>query len=154
MGGLVVKGMLDQSDVIGSLPAWKVFVAISSPWAGIPAAAYGERLPVHPASWDDLAPRSNFMRNLSSTPVPSGLGFYMFFGARSDRSLLTAFGNNDGRLTVNAMMDTPLSREARDVFGFYEDHVSILSAPRVLDRLETVLDAELGSASAHRSPRG
>jgi hypothetical protein len=42
------------------------------------------------------------------------------------------------------MMDTPLVADAVDTFGFYEDHTSVLRAPRVLSRLETVLDRALG----------
>ena len=63
---------------------------------------------------------------------------------------MPALTNTDGRLTVDSMMDTPLAGMAQDTFGFYEDHTSILAAPRVLQRLEKVLDRELESAS----PRG
>jgi len=143
MGGLVAKGMLDRFDAAKTLPGWKAFVAISTPWAGMPIAAYGARLSGHPPCWDDLVPTSRFMRNVTTTRMPDRIGFYMFFGARSSRSILTAIGNNDGRLSVDAMMDTPVAEQARDVFGFYEDHESILRAPRVLDRLTTVLEREL-----------
>jgi hypothetical protein len=55
------------------------------------------------------------------------------------------FGSHDGRLSVDSMMDTPLAEAAEDTFGFYEDHVSILAAPRVFQRLDTVLDHHLAS---------
>jgi hypothetical protein len=67
--------------------------------------------------------------------------------------MLSVLGNHDGRLTVDSMMDTPLAEAARDTFGFYEDHVSILAAPRALARLETVLDQELGNPRQERRPR-
>jgi pimeloyl-ACP methyl ester carboxylesterase len=150
MGGLVAKGLLDEFDVARELPGWRVFVAISSPWQGIAATAHSDRLPRRPASWEDLAPNSGYVRRINETPIPRRLAFYMFFGARSGRSLLAALGNNDGRLTVDSMMDTPLARQARDVFGFYEDHDSILGAERVSDRLHAVLDRELGAG--HEPP--
>jgi pimeloyl-ACP methyl ester carboxylesterase len=150
MGGLVAKGLLDEIDVPRRLPGWKVFVGISSPWGGVPAAAFGDRLPNHPPAWDDLAPGSSFMSRIDTTPVPSDVAFYLFFGARSRPSFLAALGNNDGRLTVDTMNSTRVTASARDVFGFYEDHLSILSAPRVLDRLERVLDANLGRATSGR----
>ena len=153
MGGLVVKGLLDQFDVARLFPAWKVFVGISCPWSGVAAASQAKRLRVHPASWDDLAPTSTFVHRVNTTPFPPRLAFYMFFGARGGRSMLSVFGNHDGRLTVDSMMDTPLAEAARDTFGFYEDHVSILAAPRALARLETVLDQELGNPRQERRPR-
>ena len=67
--------------------------------------------------------------------------------------MLSVLGNHDGRLTVDSMMDTPLTEAARDTYGFYEDHVSILAAPRALARLETVLDQELGNPRQERRPR-
>ena len=123
---------------------------MSSPWKGVAAASQAKRLPVHPASWDDLAPTSTFVQRANTTPFPPGLAFYMFFGARGGRSMFSVLGNHDGRLTVDSMMDTPLAEAARDTFGFYEDHVSILAAPRVLARLETVLDQELGNTQERR----
>ena len=77
----------------------------------------------------------------------------MFFVARGGRSMFSVLGNHDGRLTVDSMMDTPLATAARDTFGFYEDHVSILASPRVLARLEAVLDQELGNTHQERRLR-
>lgn len=143
MGGLVAKGMLDQLERDGELPGSPVFVAISTPWRGIAATAHSDRLPRRPPSWSDLTPESPFLRRINETPVPRRVAFYLFFGARSRRSLLSVLGSNDGRLGVHTMMDTPLAEQARDVFGFYEDHESILRAERVSARLLDVLDREL-----------
>jgi pimeloyl-ACP methyl ester carboxylesterase len=143
MGGLVAKGLLDEYDVRRALPSWKVLVGISSPWRGVAWAAYGHHLPRHPASWDDLAPASSFMRRVNRTPFPPQLGFYIFFGARSRHGILSGLGSNDGQLTVDSVMDTPLTQQARDTFGFYENHASIIEAPQVFERLEMVLDREL-----------
>jgi pimeloyl-ACP methyl ester carboxylesterase len=153
MGGLVAKGLLDQFDVARVFPAWKILVGMSVPWSGVTAASQAKRLPVRPASWDDLAPTSTFVQRVNTTPFPPGLAFYVFFGARGGRSVFSALGNNDGRLTVASMMDTPLTEAARDTFGFYEDHASILTAPRVLARLEAVIDQELGNTCPSRGPQ-
>jgi hypothetical protein len=87
MGGLVAKGLLDQFDVARLFPAWKAFVGMSCPWSGVAAASQAKRLPVHPASWDDLAPTSTFVHRVNTTPFPPRLAFYMFFGARGGRSM-------------------------------------------------------------------
>jgi pimeloyl-ACP methyl ester carboxylesterase len=150
MGGLVAKGMLDQFDAARVFPGWKALVGISCPWSGVPAAAQAYRLPVHPRSWDDLAPASRFVQDINDTPFPRRLAFYMFFGARGGRSPLSVLGNNDGRVSVDSMMDTPLAKAAQDTFGFYEDHASILGAPRVFERLQMVLDHEFGSPRVDR----
>jgi pimeloyl-ACP methyl ester carboxylesterase len=143
MGGLVGKGLLDQVDVADTLPPWRVFVSISSPFAGIASAQYAERLPRRPPAWDDLAPQSAFMQKIGATDFPSELAFYLFFSARSDRGMMTPFGNNDGVLTVDSMVRSPVTDDARDVFGFYEDHTSILSAALVFRRLNDALAAGL-----------
>jgi pimeloyl-ACP methyl ester carboxylesterase len=144
MGGVVAKGVLDQLDVGDDLASWRVLIAISSPFAGIQTAQYAERLPRHPPAWDDLAGSSPFLAKVQQTRFPRKLAFYVFFGARSSRPILAALGNNDGVLTLDATVGSPLIGAARDVFGFYEDHVSILAAPLVFRRLEQVLGAELG----------
>jgi pimeloyl-ACP methyl ester carboxylesterase len=123
MGGLVAKGLLDQFDVARLFPAWKAFVGMSCPWSGVAAASQAKRLPVHPASWDDLAPTSTFVHRVNTTPFPPSLAFYMFFGARGGRSMFSVLGNHDGRLTVDSMMDT--RSPAARTFRFYQDHVSI-----------------------------
>jgi pimeloyl-ACP methyl ester carboxylesterase len=150
MGGLVAKGMLDEFDVPREFPAWRVLVGISSPWNGVAAANHSGRLRSHPASWEDLGSTSAFVRRINTTPFPEQVAFYLFWGARSGGSLLSALGGNDGRLTVASMVDTPLAARARDTFGFYEDHTSILDSARVVARLETVLDTELASAVRRR----
>jgi hypothetical protein len=131
--------------------AWKALVGISCPWGGVAPAAQAYRLPVHPASWDDLAPRSRFVRHINATPVPRRIGFYVFFGVRGSQSLASVLGENDGRLSVASMRDNALRAAARDSLEFDENHVSILRAPRVLGSLQTVLDRELQSDDRPRS---
>jgi pimeloyl-ACP methyl ester carboxylesterase len=144
MGGVVAKALLDEIDVEDDLPSWRLFVSISSPFGGVDTAQYADRLPQHPASWDDLAPNSAFLRKVQSTPFPSDLRFYLFFGGRSSNRLMRALGNNDGVLSIDSMCGSPVTALASDVYGFYEDHTSILAAPLVWRRLEGVLNAELG----------
>jgi pimeloyl-ACP methyl ester carboxylesterase len=148
MGGVVAKALLDEVDVDDDLPSWRLFISISSPFGGVDTAQYADRLPQHPAAWDDLAPNSAFMRKVQSTPFPSDLRFYLFFGARSSNRLMRALGNNDGVLSIDSMCGSPVTGMAVDVVGFYEDHTSILAAPLVLRRLDGVLNAELGQQAA------
>ena len=143
MGGVVAKGLLDQVDVTDDLPSWRLFIAIAAPFGGVDMAQYANRLPQHPPAWDDLAPNSGFMHQIRSTRFPPDLHFYLFFGARSSNRLMAALGNNDGVLSIDSVCGSPVTGWARDVFGFYEDHTSILSSPLVLGRVENVLSAEV-----------
>jgi pimeloyl-ACP methyl ester carboxylesterase len=144
MGGLVSKGVLDQLDVGDALPSWRLFISISTPFGGVISAQYAERLPRRPPAWEDLASTSSFMQKIQSTRFPSDLGFYLFFSTRSNRRVMAALGNNDGVLTVDSMAGSPVTSDARDVAGFYEDHTSILSAPLVFRHVEGVLATEFG----------
>jgi pimeloyl-ACP methyl ester carboxylesterase len=143
MGGLVAKGVLNQTVNKAVLPGWRTFVSIASPWAGIDAAQQAHQLPRHPASWDDLAPESAFINKIQRTPFPDALPFYIFFGARSGSRLMSALGNNDGVLTLASVLDSPLGSRARDVFGFYAEHTELLSDPLLLRRLDVVLATTL-----------
>jgi pimeloyl-ACP methyl ester carboxylesterase len=144
LGGVVSKALLDAVDIDDDLSAWRVFISISSPFGGMDTAQYAERLPQHPPAWDDLARNSAFMQKIRATAFPSDLRFYLVFSARSSARWMSTLGNNDGVLTLESMVATPLTEAAVDVFGFYEDHTSILRAGRVLSRIEGVLETELG----------
>lgn len=139
MGGLVVKGMLDQFD---APPALRLFVAMSSPWGGIGLAEHAGQVPRHPPCWDDLAATSPFIRRINANPFPATVPFYVFFGARGGSSILST-GSSDGVVALSASVDAPITKSARDVFGFYEDHNSILAAPIVYQRLASVLAQEM-----------
>jgi hypothetical protein len=69
MGGLVVKAMLDDRADAPVLPNGTLFVSVSSPWRGVEASRYSDRLPTHPLSWDDLAPTSAFVAEMQATPL-------------------------------------------------------------------------------------
>ena len=83
------------------------------------------------------------MRRIQSKRISSDLRFYLFFGARSSNRLLAALGNNDGVLSIDSMCGSPVTAWASDVFGFYEDHTSILAAPLVFDRIESIFQSEI-----------
>jgi pimeloyl-ACP methyl ester carboxylesterase len=143
MGGVVAKALLDEIDVTDDLPGWRLFIAISSPFGGVHTAQFAHRMPQHPPAWDDLSPESAFIHSIQSTRIPPDLRFYVFFGARSSKRYMAALGNNDGVLTIDSMCGSPVSEWASDVFGFYENHTSILAAPLVFSRIEHIFQAEL-----------
>jgi len=137
MGGLVSKTMLDrrQDDRLHC----RVFISIASPWAGVDSARMGELLPGHPRSWSDLVPTSATIAGLHSTPFPDETAAYLLFGARGGSAPFTR-GNDDGSVALDSVLAPAITEKMDGVFGFYEDHVSILSARQALTQVRRILD--------------
>ena len=151
MGGLVTKGILNQVDVPNDLPGWKLFVSISTPWTGFEAAEKIKSLPYHPASLQDMWTKSDFLQKVHSTPIPEGLSFYMFFGAKGGTASFSD-GNDDEIIPLTSVLTSPVTGMALDVFGFYETHLSIVDSDRVFQRLRIILDDKFGPPTAGNSP--
>jgi pimeloyl-ACP methyl ester carboxylesterase len=139
MGGLVTRAALnyavrDASAVrVVHAPA---FVSISSPWNGHPAAAKGvERSPVVAPYWEDMAPGSPFLTNLSQTALPPECQHSLLFGYGGD----SGSHATDGAVLVSSQLSMPIQLQAAHVLGFNETHVGILHNPEVADHLNGIL---------------
>jgi pimeloyl-ACP methyl ester carboxylesterase len=142
MGGLVVRDFLLNYGV--QLPAAKLFVSLSTPWGGEPAAELGvKHSPAVVPSWHDMQPQGRFMQTLFARTLPSGVDYYLLFGYRGGYSMMRP--NNDGTVTLASELRKPAQAEARRVYGFDEDHVSILSSPQVMAQYRAILDAAGGA---------
>lgn len=136
MGGLVVrKFLLDRGDRI---PQARLFISLSTPWAGEATAELGvKHSPAVVPSWIDMQPHGRFMEALFSRRLPPSVNHYLLFGHKGGYSMLRP--NNDGTVTLASQLRNPAQAEARMVYGFDEDHVSILSSPQVLAQYQTIL---------------
>jgi pimeloyl-ACP methyl ester carboxylesterase len=144
MGGLVAKGVLDREREGGELKPWKLFVSISTPWTGFEGAHRIENMPHHPPSLRDMSPKLDFIKRAHHTPIPKGVGFYIFFGARgAGGETRLSDGNDDAVVSLQSVLESPVSEMAVDIFGFYETHTSILGSERMYRRLSSILDSEL-----------
>ncbi len=137
MGGLVARTFLVDH---GSLfPYVKLFVSLSTPWAGEPAADLGvQHSPAVIPSWRDLRPEGRFMRSLFERKLPPGVDYYLFFGHKGGYSLLRP--NNDGAITLASQLRMAAQAEARMIHGFDEDHAGIVSSPQVFAQYAAILD--------------
>lgn len=145
MGGLVVRQLL--AGLGPELPPPQLFVSISTPWAGEPAAELGVRhAPAVVPSWHDLRPDSPFLAALHARPLPPALDHVLLFGHRGGYSLLRP--NTDGTVTLASQLRPEAQAQARRVLGFDEDHMSILAAPAVSALLGTLLDQALHPGAA------
>jgi len=138
MGGLVVRTFLLNHG--SQFPSVKLFLSLSTPWGGEASAEMGVKYsPGVIPSWNDMRPEGRFMKSLFTRRLPPELDYYLFFGYRGGYSLIRP--NNDGTITLASQLMTPAQAEARMVYGFDEDHVSILSSPRVLAQYNAILDS-------------
>jgi pimeloyl-ACP methyl ester carboxylesterase len=147
MGGLVARRFL--LDHAAEFPQLDQFVSISTPWGGQASAARGvSHSPAVIPSWRDMQPEGPYLKALFEKPLPPGVTHTLLFGHHGGSGLLRE--PSDGTIVVASQ----LRREAQDgaslVMGFDEDHVSILSSPKVVSEVERVF---AGSADASLAGR-
>ena len=137
MGGLVVRRLLlDNGE---HLPQVRRFVTLSTPWAGEVAAEGGVKYsPAVVPSWHDMRPDGPFMRSLFDRRLPAHVDYSLLFGHRGAPGLWRP--NNDGTVTLASQLRRAAQEEARTIFGYDEDHASILVSPQVTAQLRSLLD--------------
>jgi pimeloyl-ACP methyl ester carboxylesterase len=141
MGGIVARDFLLQNWQEQETANIRSFLSISTPWNGHRMTAKGvESAPTAVPSWHDMVPESDFFRKIYSRKLPSSLHHYLFFGYRGDCSLF--LGNNDGTVEIESQLDWRAQKEAKRIFGYNEDHLSILEAEAVLLQMQALLAAE------------
>lgn len=139
MGGLVVRRMLlDHGE---QLPQIRRFVSLSTPWAGDANADLGVVMsPAVVPSWRDMQPEGAFMKTLFDRSLPPHIEYDLLFGHRGAPGLWRP--NNDGTVTVASQLRRAAQLEARLMFGYDEDHTSILSSSQVAAQLAALLAAD------------
>ena len=135
MGGLVVRSLLAEYGA--SLPPVKLFVSLATPWGGERFAELGARLTSTVPSWKDLRPQGSFLNNLFAEPLPEGTDYYLFFGYQGSRSITRP--NNDGTITLESLLRREAQAEAKQIYGFDENHTSILASQEVMASYNALL---------------
>lgn len=136
MGGLVVRSFLVN---YGSyFPSITTFISISTPWGGEELAEVGVKYaPAVIPAWRDMQPESDFIHSIFSKKMPPNVEHYLFFGHKGNRNILRP--NNDNAVTLESQLDQRSQRDATMVYGFNEDHVSILSSKQVISQYNAIL---------------
>jgi hypothetical protein len=92
-----------------------------------------------------MVPGSSFLEGLHSPPLPPGVVFALLFGFRGEETISGAL--SDGDVLLSSMLDNDMQRAASKVYGFDEDHGTILKSPAVIQVLNRIFDkAEVGEA--------
>jgi pimeloyl-ACP methyl ester carboxylesterase len=136
MGGLVVRSFLVNYGHF--FPSITHFFSISTPWGGEELAELGVKYsPAVVPAWRDIQPGSVFIDSLFGKKLPPTVDHYLFFGHRGNRNILRP--NNDEVVTLASQLDQRSQREAKMIYGFNEDHVSILSSQLVISQYNAIL---------------
>jgi len=141
MGGLVARSFILHNVHDSHQTFIKSFISISTPWNGHKLTAKGvKRAPSAVPSWYDMVPDSEFIQTLYKRKFPPSLHHVLLFSYKGDCSLFLA--NNDGTVELSSELDWRAQGEAERIFGYDEDHGSILSNKQVLLQIRDLLPAE------------
>jgi len=141
MGGLVARGFIMKNVYQDKQDYIKQFVSISTPWNGHRLTAKGvESAPAAIPSWHDMIPESEFIQKIYKKRFPPELKFYLLFSYRGDCSLFLA--NNDGTVELSSELDYRAQAEAEKIFGFDEDHGSIVFSPKFIEYYLNILNGK------------
>ena len=136
MGGLVVRSFLVNYGYL--FPSITNFISISTPWGGEELAEIGVKYsPAVIPAWRDMQPGSEFINSIFSKKIPPAVDHYLFFGHKGNRNILRP--NNDRVVTLASQLDQRSQKDAKMIYGFNEDHVSILSSNHVISQYNSIL---------------
>lgn len=138
MGGLVSRYAILQNVYEDHHDYIRLYVTISTPWAGHRAAAKGvKNAPAVVPSWRNVVPDSAFISGLYDRKLPGTIPHYLLFSysGRSNRM----DKNNDGAVTLESQLDYRVQRQAREIYGFDENHVKVLFNDDVIDIFNDIL---------------
>jgi len=139
MGGLVARGAIQRVVQQAGTNFIPEFFTVSTPWGGHEAAASAVKHLKYPVpSWRDMAPGSDYLREILSQPLPPGTRHHLMFSFQhSDRIGLPP--DNDGVVGVASELFEPVQTQATSVFGLHLGHMEIPNSPITLRRIETRL---------------
>ena len=148
MGGLVVRSFLIKYGFV--FPSITKFISISTPWGGEELAELGVKYsPGVVPAWRDMQPESEFIKYIFSKKLSPDIDYYMFFGHKGNRNILRE--NNDKAVTLASQLDQRSQQDAKMIYGFNEDHVSILSSRQVISQYNTILAQTEGSGALNKT---
>jgi uncharacterized alpha/beta hydrolase family protein len=136
MGGLVGVSAINRRVEEGRFDLVDLFVSISTPWGGHAAAARAPSGIAMP-SWKDITPDSEFFKKMASIPVPRRIEYCLFFSHAGDSRLMS--GGDDGTVTISSQLLYQVENRASVIYGFNENHASILESEELRKKLGTVL---------------
>lgn len=152
MGGLVARYAILQNVYEDHQDYIRLYLTISTPWGGHRAAAKGvARAPAVVPSWRDIVPDSAFISELYDRKLPYTIPHYLLFSYSGRSTRMDE--NNDGAVTLESQLDYRVQRQAREIYGFDENHVKVLFSDDVIDIFNGIL-RKRAEALPRRTGRG
>lgn len=140
MGGLVSRAAILDNRRNGNPDYIRLFVSMSTPWGGVRMAKKGvDQAPTAIPSWYDVAPGSEFIQNIYHEKLSPSVPFYLFFSLKGDCSLF--MDNNDGTIELKSALDYRAQSDSAGIFGFNEDHASIIYSQKMFDQYNGILSS-------------
>jgi len=146
LGGLVSRSFINKYDSEGKFDFLKLYISISTPYGGNEVSRLGvEYSPAHISTWEDVAVGSEFLKRLYIKKMPPKIRFFLFFGYAGDSRISKDL--DDGIISLKSQLDPKAKAEAVLTCGFDEDHVSILSSNKMLEKYNKILLGEYAKIS-------
>ena len=138
MGGLVSRAAILAQQHQAEETYIKLFVSLSTPWGGVQMAKKGvENAPTAIPSWHDVSPGSEFLQSIYDRSLSPVVPFHLLFSFKGNCSMFME--NNDGTVELDSELDYRAQADAAGIYGFNEDHGSILSSRDVIEKYRTIL---------------
>jgi len=146
IGGLVSRALINKYDSERKFDFLRLYISISTPYGGNEVSRLGvEYSPAHISCWEDVATGSEFLKELFVKKMPPKIRFYLFFGYAGDSRISKDL--DDGIISLKSQLDPKAKSEAVVTCGFDEDHVSILSSNKMLEKYNEILLSEYTNIS-------
>ncbi|HOP41828.1 MAG TPA: hypothetical protein PLI53_12370 [Geobacteraceae bacterium] len=143
MGGLIARDLILRQGAEGDVYV-KLLVTLSTPWSGLESAKLGVTFaPAAVPCWYDIQAGSPYIEELFKSRMPPDVSSFLLFSYRGDRNPLSE--NNDGIVTLKSQLRWEAQDEAAKVYGFNQEHESILVNRDVFDVYARILE-EAGHA--------
>jgi pimeloyl-ACP methyl ester carboxylesterase len=146
MGGLVAKAAIDMYNKKRRSDYIKLFISFCTPYDGVEATSFVVKSsPVLAPSWLDVTAGSAFIENIHKRRIPQHIDFRLFF-AYGGGGVINFGEQDDGTISLSSQLEFRAQEDATKIYGFEEDHVSILSSEKAvgkyLDVLSSLVDSE------------
>ena len=133
-GGIIVRDGLNLEHESNRL----LFISLATPYGGDAKASEGvENAPYVIPSWRSIADDGTFIKNLYRNTLSDKETFELIFAYNNSGDGLSG----DGRVPLEKQLRSETQKEARNIRGFNEDHISILQSKETADYINTLLDA-------------
>jgi pimeloyl-ACP methyl ester carboxylesterase len=136
MGGLVAHKFITLNRQQNKKNFVKLFITVSTPWAGDKDAEWGQKAPVTIPCWNDIVPSSAFIKNTKASDL-DGIPYYMLFTYKGDRKPFRI--NNDTTISIASQLKMEFQLKAEKVYGFNDHHAAILHDITAIDIINSIL---------------